>query len=219
MDKWTVTEWIYKANKREKCLLISEVRKKESRSRYIDYLYFELAEIRHFLRDKGTKALPLQNKLVFCPTLTRWWNSPYLWRVTQGSHKGMDSSNYVMCPRSLEWMLDLFYPRLTTPRSVTRGTPHLSHRINHASLGQGNRTIVTSSFEREQRICFFLYSGHKNPSLVPSHFPFCPSQRCFTRWPTRTRTESKAFYLTLPFLQGSIAIGLFFSEKEREDTC
>ena len=44
--------------------------------------------------------------------LTRWWNSPYLGRVAQGSHKGMDIRNHVTCPRSLEWMPDLLYPRI-----------------------------------------------------------------------------------------------------------
>lgn len=56
------------------------------------------------------------------------------------------------------------------------------------------------------------------PGPNQATFLFCLSQRCFTRWPTRTRTDSQEFYLTLPFRQGSIwfaaFIGLFLSKKK-----
>lgn len=139
----------------------------------------------------------------------------------------MDIRNHVTCPRSLEWMPDLLYPRIPWPRPA----PGITEREGHPAPSipsdqssypaavtemngidsEGNRYIVTSSWER-----FGIRFSIPGPNQAT--FLFCLSQRCFTRWPTRTRTDSQEFYLTLPFRQGSIwfaaFIGLFLSKKK-----
>lgn len=68
---------------------------------------------------------------VCCPSLTRWWNSPYLWRIAQLSYKGMDIRNHEVwsgCPiSSTSKSLDHAPLRGSLNERDTRH--HLSHRI------------------------------------------------------------------------------------------